>query len=173
VGLSIAFVPPDLQRRAEAWGAASGGRRRRWVLRAARVPAVMSSGMRDALSRIRHRDPACAGAVAYWAFQIGVLWACFRAFGDSPTLAVLVLGFFVGMLGNLLPLPGGIGGVDGGMIGAFAALDVDFGLAAVAVLAFRALTFWLPTVPGVVAYLHLRRTVDRWGTEHRTAATAL
>jgi uncharacterized membrane protein YbhN (UPF0104 family) len=58
------------------------------------------------------------------------------------------------------------------MIGAFAALGVDFGLAAVAVLVYRAFTFWLPTLPGVVAYLQLRRTVDRWRTERRTAAAA-
>ena len=66
------------------------------------------------------------------------------------------------MLGNLLPLPGGIGGVDGGMIGAFAAFNVDTGLAVVAVLAYRAFTFWLPTIPGVIAYLQLRKTVERW-----------
>ena len=57
---------------------------------------------------------------------------------------MLVVAFFVGMLGNLLPLPGGIGGVDGGMIGAFAAFNVDTGLAVVAVLVYRAFTFWLP-----------------------------
>ena len=98
----------------------------------------------------------------FWAFQIAVLWASFHAFGDAPPLAVLVLGFFVGMLGNLLPLPGGIGGVDGGMIGAFAALGMDFGLATVAVLTYRGFTFWLPTVPGIIAFFALRRTVDRW-----------
>ena len=75
---------------------------------------------------------------------------------------MLVAGFFVGMLGNLLPLPGGIGGVDGGMIGAFAAFGVDGGLAVVAVLVFRGFTFWLPTIPGVIAYFQLRQTVERW-----------
>ena len=58
--------------------------------------------------------------------------------------------------------PGGIGGVDGGMIGAFAAFNVDAGLAVVAVLVFRGFTFWLPTIPGVIAYLQLRKTVERW-----------
>src|SRR4029078_8542250 len=111
------------------------------------------------------KDPALLGEVAFWACQIAVLWACFEAFGQSPPLAVLVLGFFIGMLGNLLPLPGGIGGVDGGMIGAFAAFNVDTGLAVVAVLAYRAFTFWLPTVPGVIAYLQLLKTVDRWKIE--------
>ncbi len=61
---------------------------------------------------------------------------------------MLIQAFFVGMLGNLLPMPGGVGGVEGGMIGAFAAFGVDGGLAVVAVLVYRAFTFWLPLVPG-------------------------
>ena len=84
---------------------------------------------------------------------------------------MLVIGFFVGMLGNLLPLPGGIGGVDGGMIGAFAAFNVDTGLAVVAVLVYRAFTFWLPTIPGVIAYLQLRKTVERWRLERAARYT--
>ena len=170
-GLSLAFVPPDLQRRVSHW-CDDRGHGRRLLMRAARVPATISAGMRDALRRVAHRDRSVGGAVLFWAFQIAALWACFRAFGDAPPLAVLIMGFFVGMLGNLLPLPGGIGGVDGGMIGAFAGFGVDFGLAAVAVLAFRGLTFWLPTIPGVIAYLQLRKTVARWRREHHARATA-
>jgi uncharacterized protein (TIRG00374 family) len=70
------------------------------------------------------------------------------------------MGYFAGMLGNLLPLPGGVGGVEGGMIAAFIAFDVPTGLAVVAVLSYRAFSFWLPTVPGLLAYLQLRRTVN-------------
>jgi uncharacterized protein (TIRG00374 family) len=66
------------------------------------------------------------------------------------------------MLGNLLPLPGGIGGVDGGMIGAFAAFGVSGSLALVAVLTYRLFAFWLPTLPGAVAYFQLRRTIQGW-----------
>jgi uncharacterized membrane protein YbhN (UPF0104 family) len=161
VGLSIAFVPTDFERRLQTL-ALRHGRTGRLAQRLATLPATASSGIRDALAHLRSRDPALLGAIAYWACQIAVLWASFEAFGDSPPLAVLMLGFFVGMLGNLLPLPGGIGGVDGGMIGAFAAFNVDAGLAVVAVLAYRGFTFWLPTVPGVVAYLQLRKTVERW-----------
>ena len=84
--------------------------------------------MREAICHVRERDPALLGAIAYWGFNIAVLWACFHAFGNPPPLAVIIMGYFVGFLGNLLPLPGGIGGVDGGMIGAFAA----FGVTAVA-----------------------------------------
>jgi uncharacterized protein (TIRG00374 family) len=164
LGLSIAFVPTDFERRLQTL-ALRHGRTGRLAQKLATLPATASSGIRDALYHLRSRDPALLGAIVFWACQIAVLWACFEAFGTSPPLAVLVLGFFIGMLGNLLPLPGGIGGVDGGMIGAFAAFNVDAGLAVVAVLAYRAFTFWLPTIPGIVAYLQLRKTVDRWRTE--------
>ena len=62
----------------------------------------------------------------------------FHAFGTPPPFTVIWMAYFVGMLGNLLPLPGGIGGVEGGMIGAFAAFGVDFDLAVLAVLSYRA-----------------------------------
>jgi uncharacterized protein (TIRG00374 family) len=152
LGLAVMLVPTDLQRR-------FGGRLAR---RAASAPAAFSAGMRDAIAHVRSNDPAVLGAVLFWGFQVLVLWACFRAFGDSPPGGVLVQAFFIGMLGNLLPMPGGVGGVEGGMIGTLVAFDVDTGLAVVAVLAFRAFTFWLPLIPGVIAYFQLRRTVERW-----------
>jgi uncharacterized protein (TIRG00374 family) len=100
--------------------------------------------------------------VAYWGFDIAVLGLSFRAFGAAVPVAVLVMGYFLGTLGSLLPLPGGIGGVEGGMIGAFAAFDVPAARAVIAVLAYRAISFWLPTLPGVGGYLKLRATVREW-----------
>jgi uncharacterized membrane protein YbhN (UPF0104 family) len=151
--LSVVLVPPDLHTRLTSKGLAR---------RLAHIPAATSAGVRDAIRHLRSRDPALLGAVLYWAFQIGVVWAAFKAFGDAPPTAVLIQGFFVGMLGNLLPIPGGVGGVEGGMIGAYAAFGVDAGLAVVAVLVFRAFTFWLPLIPGVIAFFRLRGTVEHW-----------
>src|SRR6476620_3355261 len=125
----------------------------------------MSAGLRHPIDHVRARDPAILGSMGYWAFHLAVLWASFRAFGEPPSWAVLVMGFFVGMLGNLLPLPGGVGGVDGGMIGAFIGFGVDDGLAVVAVLTYRAFAFWLPTIPGAIAFFQHRRTVTRCGEE--------
>lgn len=166
LGLSVAFVPTDFERRLKSL-ATRHGRVGRLAQRLATVPATASAGIRDALAHLRSRDPALLGAIAFWAFQIAVLWASFKAFGESPPIAVIVMAFFVGMLGNLLPLPGGIGGVDGGMIGAFAAFNVDARLAIVAVLVYRGFTFWLPTVPGILAYIGLRKTVERWRTQRK------
>lgn len=171
VGLAIAVVPTDFQRQVAErhWG---HGQVARWLQRLANVPASASAGVRDALHHLGSRDPALLGSVAFWGFQIAVLWAAFRAFGESPPMAVLVMGFFIGMFGNLLPMPGGVGGVEGGMIAAFAAFGVTPGLAFVAVLVYRAFVFWLPMLPGVVAYFQLLRTVDRWGEERRARQAA-
>jgi uncharacterized protein (TIRG00374 family) len=161
VFLAIAFVPGDLERRLGRMNPAHPGLLR-WVKRLAAGPASLSGGVRFAIEKARHPDAAMIGAITWWAFNILVLWAAFKAFGDAPPVAVLVMGFFVGMLGNLLPLPGGVGGVDAGMVGTFVAFGVPYGLALIAVLTYRLLAFWLPTIPGAIAYLQLRHTVAGW-----------
>ena len=70
---------------------------------------------------MRARDPALVGAFFRWAFDIAVLYACFKAFGESPPGGVVVMGYLTGALRNVVPLPGGLGGVEGAMIGAFLA----------------------------------------------------
>jgi uncharacterized protein (TIRG00374 family) len=165
IGFSFALVPTDLQGRLSGW-ARRRGRLGRIAQLLANAPASASAGMRDAIAHLRSRDPALLGAILFWAFQILVLWAAFKAFGDAPPAAVLVQAFFVGMLGNLLPMPGGVGGVEGGMIASFVAFGVDGGLAVVAVLVYRAFTFWLPLIPGVIAYFQLRRTIEKWSLSY-------
>ncbi len=123
---------------------------------------AIPSGIRDAIAVARRRDRRLLGAPAWWGFDIATLAACLAAFGEPPAPAALVVAYFVGMLGNLLPLPGGVGGVDGGLIAALIAFGVDPGLAFVGVFSYRVFSFWLPTVAGVPAYLALVRRVHRW-----------
>lgn len=161
VFFAVSLVPGDFERLV-----ARGNSGARWIgrleRRLAAAPAAAASGVRTAIGLVRSGNPYLLGAIGWWGFDIAVLWACFHAFGAAPPQAVIVIAYFVGMVGNALPLPGGIGGVDGGMIGAFDAFGVPFETAVVSVLAYRLLAFWLPTLPGAVAYLQLRRTVHRW-----------
>ena len=158
-----ALLPRNLDDRVRAH-LENHARLAKWGGAIAAVAAAVAEGVRGAIGLLRSRNPALLGAVAWWGFDIAVLWACFHAFGDPPPVAVIVMAYFTGMLGNLLPLPGGVGGVEGGMIGAFLAFDVAGGLAVVAVLTYRAFAFWLPTLPGLLAYVGLRRTVKAWGS---------
>jgi uncharacterized membrane protein YbhN (UPF0104 family) len=162
--LLLSLTPTDLRRRVERAGGGEG-RVASLAAKAATLPAAMSAAVRHSIDHVRARDPALLGSIAYWGFNVAVLWASFRAFGEAPPWSIVVMGYFVGMLGNLLPLPGGVGGVDGGMIGAFIGFGVDSGLAVVAVLTYRAIAFWLPTIPGAIAFFQLRRTVARWREE--------
>ncbi len=166
---AMALLPGDIERRLARWAAGSGPLAR-GIARVATVPALAASGVRTAIDLVRARDPYLLGALAWWGFDICVLWAAFHAFGSAPPFTVIWMAYFVGTLGNLLPLPGGLGGVEGGMIGVFAAFGVDLSLAVLAVLAYRVISFWLPTIPGAIAYFQLLRTVNRWGEQREGAA---
>ncbi len=165
--LLATLIPGDLERRLEKL---SKGKRKlaKIASRLATGPALLSEGTRHALKEVKKRNIGLLGAPMWWAFDILVLWACFKAFGDAPPQAVLVMGYFVGMIANLLPFfPGGVGAVDAGMVGAYALFGVPADAAVVAVLSYRGFAFWLPTVPGLIAYLQLRRTVKKWDSDEQ------
>ena len=165
----VALIPGDIERRL---GAVTGeGRAARLAEKLATAPATLATGVRTALDYVGHPSRgalAIAGAVGFWAGNIGVLWASFEAFGGDVPFAVLVQGFFLGMAANLIPSPaGGVGSVDAGMIGAFLLFGVDKEIVFPAVLTYRVIAFWLPIPPGIVAYFQLRHTVAGWEEERR------
>jgi uncharacterized membrane protein YbhN (UPF0104 family) len=80
---------------------------------------------------------------------IGVLYACVLAFGGSMNLAVVAVVYLAGAtLGQAAPTPGGLGAVEAALAAGLTAGGLDAGLAVSAVLLFRLVTFWLPTIPG-------------------------
>jgi uncharacterized protein (TIRG00374 family) len=133
-----------------------------WLAKVAAASAAVAAGVRGAVLLARRRDRMLLGVLGWWAFDIAVLWACFHVFGKPPPAGILVMAYFTGMLGNVLPLPGGLGGVEGGMIGSLIGFGVDDGLAVAAVLSYRVFAYWLPILPGALAYLRLLHTVRTW-----------
>lgn len=167
VVVSMRALPGDFERRAKRLRASRRAPRLR--ARLAIAPWAIHDAIGIAVQLVREHRPWLLGALAYWGFDIATLWTCFHAFGTPPPLGVIVMAYFVGTLANALPLPGGLGGVEGGMIGAFLAFGTPASLAVLAVLGYRAISFWLPTLPGAVAFLQLRRTVAHWKSEPATA----
>lgn len=98
-----------------------------------------------------------AGAVGYWFFDNAVIWATFKAIGEDPALTVILMGYLLGQLGGLIPIPGGIGGVDGGLVGAFVIYGEPAGASFVAVLTYRVILFWLPLLIGALAFASMQR----------------
>jgi uncharacterized membrane protein YbhN (UPF0104 family) len=150
---AVALIP-KLAPRGE--GARHGWRR--WLRLAG---AALGDGVSEAGRILARRDwRVIAGSIGYWAFDNAVLWACFRAFGESPALTLVLMGYLIGQLGGLLPLPGGIGGIDGGLIGALIVYGIPAAPTAAAVLAYRVILFWLPLVLGAAAFANLQKGLN-------------
>lgn len=167
LGALLALIPADVERRLAPY--AHGERARSFLHTAAKIPSTVGEGFRFALGLFAHPSQgglAVLGAAGFWAASIGVLWASFHALGVHVPLAVVVQGFFLGMVANLFPLaPAGVGAVDAGMIGAFVLFGIPEETVFPAVLIFRLVAFWMPIPPGIVAFFQLRQTVRRWETE--------
>jgi uncharacterized membrane protein YbhN (UPF0104 family) len=143
-----------------------------WSARLAKASVAVGDGVREAGAVVRRRDPRLVGGLMWWAFDIAVLWASFRAFGEAPPAAVLVLAYFLGLVGNALPFLGSVGGVDGGMIAALVAFGANPAASVVAVIVYRLFSCWAPTVPGAIAFARLRRRVAAWQREDSGEAPA-
>jgi uncharacterized membrane protein YbhN (UPF0104 family) len=132
-----------------------------WRRGLALVVDALGAGVREAGRILRRRDwRVIAGSLGYWAFDNAVIWVCFKAFGESPAITLVLMGYLLGQLGGLLPIPGGIGGIDGGLIGALIVFGLPAAATAAAVLAYRVILFWLPLVLGGIAFAGLRKGLD-------------
>jgi uncharacterized protein (TIRG00374 family) len=126
------------------------------------VRKALVEGTREAVQMVRSRNLlVIVGAVGYWVWDNAVLWAAFHAFGYSPPLTVVLMGYLIGQLGGLLPLPGGLGGIDGGLIGTLLVYGTPAAPAAAAVIVYRVILFWLPLLMGAVAFIALRRGLNK------------
>lgn len=167
-----ALSPAVVEGRVEQWSAKEG-REGRLAARLLTVPTSIAAGIRHVRGLFRpggHGGRTMTAAVFYWVFNIAILAACFEAFGDHANLAGLVQAFFIGSAANLLPLlPGGVGSVEAGLIGALLAFNQPGAQVVVAVLTYRLIGYWLPTVVQIVAYFQFQRTLARWKEERRAA----
>jgi uncharacterized membrane protein YbhN (UPF0104 family) len=129
---------------------------------ARRAAVTLVDGVQDAASLLRERHPYVVfGSIGYMALDVAALAAAFAAFGSTPPFAAFVFAYVIGQLGGLIPLPGGIGGIDGGLIGALTLYGSPLAQATAAVLAYRAVQLGIPAILGSLAFVQLRRTLRR------------
>jgi uncharacterized membrane protein YbhN (UPF0104 family) len=150
-------LAPGLHRRLERSERGASSRRARWILKGL---VAVADGVNEALALLREGNAWLIGGIlAYLVFDIMVLWATFRAFGAAPQPAILGIAYLVGELGGLIPTPGGIGGVDAGLVGTLVLYKVPITAAASAVIAYRVIALWVPAILGSAAFISLRRTL--------------
>ena len=148
---------PRLHRRLERSEAGEPSRRSTLLLK---TLVAIADGVIEAVRLLREGNLLLIGGIiAYLVFDLMILWATFRAFGAAPPLAIMWIGYLIGELGGLIPVPGGIGGVDAGLVGTLVLYKVPITAAASAVLAYRAIALWVPALLGSAAFVALRRTL--------------
>jgi uncharacterized protein (TIRG00374 family) len=145
----VLHEPERLARRGPKWAAF------------AKFVGAAGDGLVQAGHVLRRGDVrVIAGSLGYWFFDNLVLWATFHAVGTTPPFTVVLMAYLIGQLGGLLPIPGGIGGIDGGLIGTFIVYGVAAAPTAAAVLAYRLILFWLPLAVGAIAFNNLRKGLN-------------
>lgn len=133
-------------------------------------------GVEDAGRLLTRRDWKLLGApVAYYAFDNAVLWAAFRAYGNPPPLGVIVMGYVVGSLAAAVPIPAGLGAIDGGLIGALVLYGAPAAPAVGAVLLYRGISLGLAVALSAAAWAVKRppRTRRPRATKHTGIPSAM
>ena len=114
---------------------------------------ALTAGAGDARTLVADGDWKLTGALAYYAFDNAALWAAFHAFGRSPRIGVVLMGYAIGSLAAALPIPAGLGVVDGGLIGALTLFGAHAGTVVAPVLLYRALSLTFPALLGAIAWI--------------------
>jgi uncharacterized membrane protein YbhN (UPF0104 family) len=115
--------------------------------------------VRDTEAVVRRPSWRLLGTVGYLMFDIAVLWACLRAVGVSPPLLAIITGYQIGYLANLVPIPGGVGVLEGGLLGALLLYGLPAAPTAAAVVLYHAIALWVPVIGGTFGFGRLRGTL--------------
>jgi uncharacterized membrane protein YbhN (UPF0104 family) len=117
-----------------------------------------AASIRQTERLLREPDWRILGAIGFLWFDIGALAACFAAAGVVPPVAALVLAYQIGYLSNLIPVPGGIGVLDGSLVGMLVLYGAAVTTSTAATVVYHAIALWIPAMWGTAAFIILRRT---------------
>jgi uncharacterized protein (TIRG00374 family) len=100
----------------------------------------------------------CIGSTGVMLSNALVLFFAARSVGLDIAYpqAIVAMSFGVAV-GSLLPTPGGVGGVEAGLIATLVLLGFDAPTATAAALLYRLATYIQPFIPGVITYFYLRK----------------
>jgi len=160
--LAAAIVVLGLPRLRKAPPAAPGVRLGRIATARRFVRDSLGQGVRDGLLMLREQPVGVlVGSFGCMGCDIAALGCCFRALHYSPAVGVLVAGYLIGQLGGNVPIPGGVLGLDAGLIGTFVLFNQPLATTTGAVLLYHAISLWVPGLLGTIAFVQLRRILQR------------
>ncbi len=135
------------------------------VLIATRLSRRLRAGFRAVLVQLRfyRRRPdrlmaALLTSMSLTLTNIGCLWLCVLAVHAQLPLPVILIVFTLGIgVGNVTPTPGGLGGLEAGLVAGLIAYRLPSATALAAVLLYRLISYWLALAIGALAFIVCRR----------------
>jgi uncharacterized membrane protein YbhN (UPF0104 family) len=125
-----------------------------------RILAATAGASAETLRAIRRPGwKVTLGALSYLLCDVAVLWLAVHALGYDVPVAPLLLAYLIGYLANTVPIPGGVGVLDGGLAAALILYHTPAPVALGGVLVYHALALWIPTLRGTVGFVGAQRQI--------------
>ncbi len=160
------FVPPNADTEKPPTG-----RFAKWRQMARSVMLRLPPGAHDAMQIIRN-PRAIIGMLANPGFDFCAFYLGYLSVGEPLPLSIMLMAYFIGQVGSLVPLPGGIGGVQGLAIGVLVVGGAPADIATAGVLVWTGVALGTQIVWGLWQYWGLRRATRQWEAEGGSPPTA-
>ncbi len=158
------FVPPDPDSRKQLTGRFA---KARTLIR--EVGDRLPPGAYDAIRTLR-RPAALTGMITNPGFDFVAFYLGIASVTEPIALPVMLMAYFIGQVGSLVPLPGGIGGVQGLAIAVLVAGGMEAHYATAGVLVWTGVSLGTQIVWGMWQYWFLRKSIKRWQADDDAAA---
>jgi uncharacterized membrane protein YbhN (UPF0104 family) len=144
---------------AARWGHRLAARtHRRWLREAL---GVLATGVTGTVEVLRRRSWRVLGTWVEVLASIGALWAALIAVGEHLPFAVVAMGFLIGQVAQIVPVPGGIGAIDAGVTGVLVLYGANLSRATAGELIAHGLALILPLLAGAVPFALLPGEIKR------------
>jgi uncharacterized membrane protein YbhN (UPF0104 family) len=121
---------------------------------------VTATGVSGTVEVLRRRDWRVLGTWVDLLGSIGALWAALYAVGEHLPFAVVAMGYLIGQIAQVIPVPGGIGTIDASVSGALILYGADASKATAGELISHAIELLIPIAVGTIALALLPRAIE-------------
>jgi uncharacterized membrane protein YbhN (UPF0104 family) len=140
--------------------------------RVAQAITVVATGVTGAVAILRRRSWRVVGTWIDLLGSIGVLWASLIAVGDHLPFAIVAMGYLVGQIAQVIPVPGGVGAIDAGVTGALVLYGAPSTITTAGELISHGIDLAVPIVAGVIAFVFLPHQIDAARARRETTVDA-
>jgi uncharacterized membrane protein YbhN (UPF0104 family) len=133
---------------------------------------IVATGVTGTVAILRRRSWRVVGTWVDLFGSIGVLWASLIAVNDHVPFAIVAMGYLVGQIAQVIPVPGGIGAIDAGVTGALVLYGAPATITTAGELISHGIDLVVPIVTGIIGIAFLPHAIDAAQAQKDTTTDA-